>query len=138
MSSAATLTTRRTNATSWSGRALAVFVILFLVFDGTIHVLVPTPVVDAFAQLGIPLHLSVGIGSLEFVCIVLFAIPRTSLLGALLLTAYLGGATAIQVRAEAAWFPTIFAGLVGVLLWASVLLRDARVRALVLSPSRNR
>jgi hypothetical protein len=125
------LTTRATRSTSWPGRGLAALVILFMLFDTTIHILVPQPVVDAFAQLGVPLHLSVGIGILELVCTVLFAIPRTSLLGALLLTAYLGGATAIQVRAEAAWFPTIFAGLLGVLLWTSVVLRDSRVRSVL-------
>jgi hypothetical protein len=137
MSHAAALTTRRTSTASWSGRALAAFIILFLLFDTTIHLLVPAPVVDAFAQLGVPLHLSVGIGILELACTVLFAIPRTSLLGALLLTAYLGGATAIQVRAEAAWFPTIFAALLGALVWTSVVLRDSRVRALIAQPSHN-
>jgi hypothetical protein len=134
MSHAATLTTPASKTTSWSGRAVAAFIVLFMLFDATIHILVPAPVVDAFAQLGVPLHLSVGIGVLELIIIALFVIPRTSLLGALLLTAYLGGATAIQVRAEAAWFPTIFAAVFGVLLWISVVLRDARVRALLIPP----
>jgi hypothetical protein len=130
MSQAATLSTHASRATSWSGRCLAVLVILFMIFDSTIHILVPTPVVDAFAQLGVPLHLSVSIGIVELACTVLFAIPRTSIVSALLLTAYLGGATATQVRAESAWFPTVFPALVGALLWTSLALRDARVRAL--------
>jgi hypothetical protein len=58
-------------------------------------------------------------------------VPRTALLGALLLTGYLGGAIAIQLRAGAAWFPTIFPLVVGVLLWSGLALRDARVRALI-------
>ena len=131
MSYAATLTAPASKTTVWLGRALGALVVVFMLFDTTIHILVPQPVVDAFAQLGVPLHLSVGIGILELACTALFAIPRTSLLGALLLTAYFGGATAIQVRAEATWFSTIFAALLGVLLWTSVLLRDARVRALL-------
>jgi hypothetical protein len=119
----------------WTGRVLAGFVVLFMAFDTTIHLLVPAPVVDAFAQLGVPLQLSVGIGVLELVCTLLFVIPRTSFLGALSLTAYLGGATAIQVRAQSAWFPTVFAALLGCVLWGSVLVRDARVRALITNNS---
>lgn len=131
MSYAAALTTPASRSSAWTGRGLAALVALFMVFDGTIHLLVPAPVVDAFAQLGVPLHLSVGIGVLELACTALFVIPRTSILGALLLTAYLGGATATQVRAEAGWFPTIFPAIFGALLWTSVALRDGRVRALV-------
>jgi hypothetical protein len=138
MSHAATYgSAQASKATSWSGRVLAGLVILFMIFDGVSHVLVPTPVVDAFAQLGFPLHLSVGLGILELVCVALFAIPRTSILGALLLTAYYGGAIATQVRAGSAWFPSIFPALMGALLWTSVVLRDVRVRTLLLvSPTK--
>jgi hypothetical protein len=131
MSHAATYTAHASKTTSWSGRVLAGLVILFMIFDGTIHLLTPQPVVAAFAQLGFPLHLSVGIGILELACTALFAIPRTSILGGLLLTGYYGGAIATQVRAEAAWFPSIFPALMGALLWTSVALRDSRVRALL-------
>jgi len=131
MSHAATYSTHASKTTSWSGRVLAGLVILFMIFDGTIHVLKPQPVVDAFAQLGLPLHLSVGIGILELACTALFVIPRTSILGALLLTGYFGGAIATQVRAEAAWFPSIFPALMGALVWTSLALRDPRVRALI-------
>jgi len=131
MSHAATYSTHASKTTSWSGRVLAGLVILFMIFDGTIHILKPQPVVDAFAQLGLPLHLSVGIGILELACTALFAIPRTSILGALLLTGYFGGAIATQVRAEAAWFPSIFPALMGALVWTSLALRDPRVRALI-------
>jgi hypothetical protein len=133
MSHAATLTTRATSTTSWTGRGLTALVVLFMVFDGVIHVIKPAPVVDAFAQLGVPLHLSVGLGLIELACTVLFAIPRTSIIGGLLLTAYLGGATATQVRAEAGWFPTIFPSLLGALLWGGLALRNARVRSLLLN-----
>lgn len=104
-----------------------------MVFDGTIHVLRPAPVIDAFAQLGYPIHLSVTLGVIELACTALYAVPRTSVWGALLLTAYLGGATATQVRVEAGWFPTIFPSLVGALVWGGLALRNARVRALLVS-----
>ena len=133
MTHAATLTTRAPSTISWTGRGLTALVALFMVFDGVIHVLKPAPVVDAFAQLGVPLHLSVGLGVIELACTVLFAIPRTSIIGGLLLTAYLGGATATQVRVEAGWFPTIFPSLLGALLWGGLALRNARVRSLLLN-----
>jgi len=132
MAHAATLTSAARPA-SWTGRVLSSIIVLFMVFDGTIHLLKPAPVVEAFAQLGVPLHLSAGIGVIELICTVLYAVPQTSVLGALLLTAYLGGATATQVRAEAAWFPVLFPSLMGALLWAGVALRNSRVRALLTS-----
>jgi len=127
----ATLATENARPTSWTGRILSGVVVAFMVFDGVIHVLTPAPVVDAFTQLGIPLRLSIGIGIVELVCTALYAVPRTSVIGALLLTGYLGGAVATQVRAGANWFPTIFPVLVAVLLWSGLALRDARVRSLV-------
>jgi len=132
MSHAATLT-RTARPVSWTGRGLSSLIVLFMVFDSTIHLLKPAPVVDAFAQLGVPLHLSIGIGVIELICTVLYAVPQTSTLGALLLTAYLGGATATQVRAEAAWFPVLFPSLMGALLWGGLALRNSRVRALLSS-----
>lgn len=132
MSHAATLTAHATSATSWTGRGLSAFALLFMVFDGTIHVLKPAPVVDAFAQLGYPIHLSVALGVIELACTALYAIPRTSVWGALLLTAYLGGATATQVRVESGWFPTVFPSLIAALVWGGLALRNARVRALLL------
>lgn len=131
----AALPNQALRTTSWSGRALSALVVAFMIFDGVIHLAKPAPVADAFAQLGYPLHLSVGLGILELACTVLYAIPRTSVLGAVLLTAYLGGATATQVRVEAGWFPVLFPALVGALLWGGLALRDRRVRSLV-SPTR--
>jgi DoxX-like family len=133
---AATLASRRapTNTALWTGRVLTALAVAFLAFDGIIHILKPAPVADAFAQLGYPLRLAVGIGVLELLCTVLYAIPRTSFVGALLLTGYLGGAIATQLRAGAGWFPTIFPVIVGALVWGGLALRDSRVRDLVGSP----
>lgn len=123
---AAALSATSHKTTSWTGRGLSAFAVLFMIFDGVIHVAKPQPVVDAFIQLGFPLSTSLGLGILELACTALYVIPRTSTLGALLLTAYLGGATAAQVRVEAGWFPVIFPALIGALLWAGLALRDKR------------
>jgi hypothetical protein len=123
---AATLSTASRKTTSWTGRGLSAFAVLFMIFDGVIHVAKPQPVVDAFAQLGFPLSTSLGLGVLELACVALYVIPRTSTLGAVLLTAFLGGATAAQVRVEAGWFPVIFPAMIGTLLWAGLAWRDAR------------
>jgi hypothetical protein len=115
----------------WAGRIVSAVAVLFLLLDATIHVLKPPPVVEAFAALGFPIALSTQIGILELVCVLVYVIPRTAILGAVLLTGYLGGATAVQVRAGHATFECIFPALIGVLLWAGLLLRDRRLRALV-------
>lgn len=117
-----------TNAAAWAGRVVSALVALFMAADAVMHLLKPQPVVTAFAQLGLSLELSVPIGLLALACTALYVIPRTSLLGAVLLTGYLGGAVAIQARAESAAFPTIFPVVVGVLAWGGLTLRD-RVRA---------
>jgi hypothetical protein len=128
---AAALANPAVRTVSWTGRILSALVVLFMVFDGVIHVVKPAPVVEAFAQLGYPLRVSIGIGLLELACTALYAIPRTAVLGAVLLTAYFGGAISAQLRIEAGWFPTVFPILLAVLLWSGLALRDARVRALI-------
>ena len=130
----ATLVNHGPRAISWPGRSVSALVVLFMIFDGVIHIVQPAPVAEAFAQLGYPIHLSLGIGILELACTALYAIPRTAALGAVLLTAYLGGAIASQVRIEAGWFPLVFPVVLGGLLWIGLALRDARVRALVAAP----
>ncbi len=103
----------------WAGRVLSAFVILFLLFDGVTKVLQVPAVVQASAQLGFGASATVGIG-----------LPRTALLGALLLTGYLGGAVAIQVRLGAPLVSALFPILFGVLVWGGVALRDRRLGAL--------
>lgn len=114
----------------WTGRVISTLVVLFLLFDAALHLMKPAPVVDAFAQLGCPLHLAVGIGILEIVCVVLYAVPRTAVPGAILLTGYLGGAVAIQLRVGNPVFEIVFPVIVGALAWTGIFLRNDRLRNL--------
>ena len=115
----------------WTARALSTLVALFLLFDATIHLTKPAPVVDAFTRLGYPLSASVGIGMVELACLVAYVIPRTALLGSVLLTGILGGAIATHVRAGSPAFETyIFPAMVGFMIWGGIWLRDARLRAM--------
>jgi hypothetical protein len=107
---------------------LTVLSILFLLFDASGKFAKPVPVVDAFARLDIPLELSASIGTLLLVSTALYAIPRTAVLGAVLVTGYLGGAVAIQMRAGSPTFETVFPVLLGVLSWAGVYLRTCGLR----------
>lgn len=116
---------------TWAGRIVSTLAVLFLLFDSVLHVVKPVPVVEAFGQLGYPVSLAVGIGLVELCGVVLYAIPRTSILGAVLLTGYLGGATASQVRIGHALFgQALFPVYVGVLVWGGLFLRDGRLRAI--------
>jgi hypothetical protein len=99
-----------------------------LLFSGGLKLIKPAAVVEEFARLGYPESLILGIGLLELACTVAYAIPRTSIIGAILLTAYLGGATATHVRIGDPFFGPI---VVGVLVWGGVFLRDDRLRALI-------
>ena len=119
-----------------SGQVISALVVLFMVFDGVIHVMKIAPVVDAFAQLGYPLRMAVPLGILELCITALYAIPGTAVIGAMLLTAYFGGATAAQLRIGADLFPIIFPVLLGALLWGGLYLRDERIRALMAAKGR--
>jgi len=114
--------------TLWAGRIISALPVLMLLFSGVMKLAKPTPVVQEFARLGYPGSVVLGIGILEIVCTVVYLIPRTSVLGAILLTGYLGGATATHVRiGDPFIFPVVF----GVLVWLGLFLRDDRLRALI-------
>ena len=116
----------------WAGRILSGLVVLFLIPDAIIKFIKPALVVDAFAHLGLPLSSSVTLGILLLTCTVLCAIPRTSVLGAILLTAYLGGAVATHLRVGDPLFSHIlFPTYLGVVLWLGLYLREERLRALI-------
>jgi len=116
----------------WASRVMRGLVVLFLLLDSGIHLAVPAPVVQAMTQLGFPVGMAVGLGVVELICTALYVIPATSILGAILLTGYLGGAVAAHLRVGNPIFEAIiFPAIVGALLWGGLLLIDERLRALV-------
>src|SRR5262245_29586422 len=116
----------------WTGRILSGLGVAFLIFDIVIKFTDTAPVVEAMERLGYPVSMAPVIGLLELSCLVLYLIPRTSVLGALLLTAFLGGATASQVRiGEPLFSHILFPSYVALLLWGGLWLRNDRLRALV-------
>jgi DoxX-like family len=115
----------------WTGRVLSGLMALFFVLDGVGHLMKPAPVVEAFARLGYPLSASVGIGLLALICTAIYVTPRTSVLGSILLTGYMGGAVSTHVRAGSTLFETIFPVILGVLVWVGIYVRDAQLRQLI-------
>lgn len=121
-----------TSLNLWIGRGMSGFVTLFLLLDSIVHMLRLAPVMTLFAQLGYPAHLVLGIGMLEFVCIVLYAVPRTAVLGAILVTGVLGGAVASHLRVGDPFLShVLFPVYVGIVAWGGLFLRDSRVQALL-------
>jgi len=112
----------------WAGRIMSALPVLMLLLSGVMKLAKPAVVVEGFVRLGYPESLTVGIGIVELACAALYVVPRTSVLGAILLTAYLGGATATHVRIGEPFFMPI---LLGVLVWGGLFLRDERLRALL-------
>jgi hypothetical protein len=113
----------------WVGRVISGLVVAFMLFDGAGKVAGESHVVKAQAELGWPQGQMVGLGVLVLACAALYAIRRTSILGAILLTGFLGGATAAKVRIEDPGF--FFSVVVGILVWAGLYLRDDRLQALL-------
>jgi DoxX-like family len=99
-----------------------------LLFSGVMKLAKPAAVVEEFTRLGWPESLILGLGILEIACAVVYAIPRTAVLGAVLLTGYLGGAVATHVRIGDPYFGPLIGG---VLVWLGLYLRDPRLRALI-------
>jgi DoxX-like family len=117
----------------WAGRSLSGFATLFLLVDSAMKLVKAPPAVEGSVQLGYPESVVFGLGVLLLVCIVAYAIPRSAVLGAILLTGYLGGAVATHVRVGNPLFShTLFPVYVGVMIWGGLYLRDTRVRALFL------
>lgn len=116
----------------WTGRVLSALPVLFLLFDSIGKTMKLPAFVTATVQLGYPESVLVGLGAIELLCVILYAIPRTAVLGAILLTGYLGGAVATHVRIGSPLFThTLFPIYVALLLWGGLFLRDERLRALI-------
>ena len=112
----------------WVGRIMSALPVLLLLSSSVMKLMKPAPVVEGFAHLGYPASLALALGMIELACAVVYVIPRTSVLGAILLTGYLGGATATHVRIGEPFFMPI---VLGVLVWGGLYLRDDRLRALL-------
>jgi len=112
----------------WTGRVISALPVLALVMSAVMKFVQPPDVAKGFEHLGWPMSLAIGLGILELTCTVIYVIPQTSVLGAILLTGYLGGATATHVRISDNFVAPI---IIGVLVWLGLYLRDPRLRALI-------
>lgn len=118
----------------WAGRILSGIFILFMIFDGSIKLVPLDIVIQTSAEIGLPTTVAFarGLGILGLVCTALYAWPRTSILGAILLTGYLGGAILTQLRIGNPLFTHLFFGVyLGLIMWGGLYLRDRRLRALI-------
>lgn len=116
----------------WAGLILSGLVIVFLLIDGAIKLVPLDVVIETSAELGLGAHLARPLGIITLACTILYAIPRTSVLGAILLTAYMGGAIATHVRVGSPLFShTLFGVYLGLMIWGGLYLRDERLRALI-------
>jgi len=115
----------------WAGRILTGLAVLFLLFDGITKVVKERHVLQAAAELGYSADSMVTIGMLLLACTVVYVVPRTAVLGAVLLTGYLGGAVATNVRVGHPLFECIFPVIFGILVWAGLFLREPRLGALM-------
>ena len=114
----------------WAGWIISALTALFLLFDGAMKLVKPDFVVKATVDLGYPESVILPLGIVLLTCTIVYAIPRTSVLGAILLTGYLGGAVATHVRHGDPIFEITFPIIFGVLVWGGLWLRDGRLRAL--------
>jgi DoxX-like family len=130
--SASSTSARRVPRSVWTGRGLSGFVVLFLGWDAAMKLIQHPMAVEGTTELGYPASSLVPVGLLAAACTVLYAIPRTAVLGAILWTGYLGGAIATHVIAGNPLFShTLFPIYIAVVLWGGLALRDPRVLALL-------
>ena len=116
--------------TTWIGRAIGGLAVAFLIFDSAGKLLEVQPVIDSARQLGYSPDIMFGLGVILLSCVLVYVVPRTSVLGAVLLTGYLGGAVATHVRVGSPLFThVLFPTYVATLLWGGLILRDPRLRA---------
>ena len=119
-------------AAARTGRVLTALLTLFLLFDSVTKLMQLPMVVEATQQMGFPASTVPVIGGVLLICLALYLVPRTAVLGAVLLTGYLGGAVCAQMRIEAPLFSnTLFPIYVGIVVWVGLYLRSAALRTLV-------
>jgi len=117
--------------TSWIGHVLSGLTALFLLADGVGKLVRPKVVVDTTVGLGYREGVIIWLGVILLLCTILYIIPKTSILGAILLTGFLGGAVATHVRVGESVFSMVFPVILGIVVWGGLCLRDPRLRALI-------
>lgn len=115
----------------WTGRIISTLVVLFLLFDSITKVMKMRAVLEASAQLGYPENTIATIGIILLVCTVFYIIPQTAVLGTILLTGYLGGALAANLRIASPMFNTLFPIIFAALAWVGIFLREPRLGTLI-------
>jgi DoxX-like family len=122
--------TSKSKTLFWVGWVLSILPVLMLVLSGTMKILQPPQAVEGFEKLGWPMNVAIGLAVVEFGSTLLYLIPQTAVLGAILLTGYLGGAIATHVRVGD-YSSLTMPILMGIFIWLGLYLRDPRLRALV-------
>ncbi|NLS16998.1 DoxX family protein [Rhizobium sp. P40RR-XXII] len=116
----------------WAGRIMSAFVVIALVADGTIQLFMPGQIASMLQETGFAMDLTRIVGPIILACATLYAIPATAVLGAILVTGFLGGAISAHVRiGELGSPPEIISLLLGAITWGGLYLRDARIRAIL-------
>ena len=124
-----TLTSRRA---LWAGRTMSAFVVIALVADGTIQLFTPAQIASMLQETGFAMDLTRVVGPIILACAILYAIPTTAVLGAILATGFLGGAICAHVRiGELGSPPEIISLLLGAIAWGGLYARDPRIRAIL-------
>ncbi len=115
-------------AARWASYVMSALPVIALVLSGVMKIMKPVSVLQGFAHMGFPEATLAPLGYIEIACALLYVIPRTSVLGAILVTGYFGGATAASVRIGETWWPTV---IIGVLVWGGLFMRLRAIRSLI-------
>lgn len=118
--------------TLWAGRVMSALPVLLILFGSVMKLMKTAAVIEGFVKAGAPERLIVPVGMIELVCVVVYLIPRTAVLGAILMTGLLGGATITTLRIGDPTYPLPV--ILGMLAWGGLYLRDRRLRALIPLP----
>lgn len=116
-------------ATVWVGRVMSAAPVLLVLFGSVVKLMKTAPVLEGFARAGIPERLIIPIGIIEMICVIVYVIPQTAVLGAILMTGLLGGATITTLRIADPTYPMPV--ILGMLAWGGLFLRDVRLRELI-------
>ncbi|RWC89999.1 MAG: DoxX family protein [Mesorhizobium sp.] len=116
----------------WAGRIMSAFVVIALVADGTVQLFAPTRIASILQETGFAMELTRVVGPITLACAILYAIPATAVLGAILVTGFLGGAICAHVRiGELGSPPEVISLLLGAMTWGGLYLRDPRIRVIL-------